>query len=313
MPCLLPYFELMAKKTRDTLRELLESEPTSWHRDDLAHRFSHYALDSLIKQGTAVRILPAIYAARKWRVSHPARLSAVSLWAHNGVAVTGLAGARLWRLSDQLPSRIDVICRQPLHVTGPAWMRIHTTTIPGQSFIVGGVRVQDPEDVVLRTWNTLDPDDAVGFLIDAIRSGHVAAGKLIARQHQYPRLKRRRALIDLLALMERGIDSYLEYLAATTVFDNPEFADFERQVRISAGGQRYILDMLDKATKVAVELDSSAHHSSDAARRYDIERDANVASMGILTLRFTYEDITRRAEWCRDKVRRTVASRRVAL
>lgn len=302
----------MMTTSQRALGDLLSAAPRAWQRTELVKRFSRHALDQQLREGAVARVLPAIYVGRQWYDSFEARLSAIGIWAPKRLAVTGLAGARLWLLSDQTPHRIDVIGRQPLHVTGPAWLRIHTTTIDGMHFRINGVRVQDAEDVVLRTWNTLDPQAAVSFVIGAIRSGRVTARVVMQRQSAYPLLKRRRALIALLRHLDGGIDSYLEYLAATTVFNTREFAGFNRQVRVVAGGRRYVLDMLDEAAQVAIELDGRAYHSSDSARRGDLERDANLASVGILTLRFTYEDIKNRPEWCRDKTRRTLWARRSA-
>jgi len=300
----------MTTTSQRALGELLATAPHAWHRTELVKKFSRHALDQQLSEGAVVRVLPAIYVGRQWRDSFDARLSAIGIWAPRRLAVTGLAGARLWFLTDQTPRRIDVIGRQPLHVTGPPWLRIHTTTIDGTYFRLNGVRVQDAEDVVLRTWNTLDPQAAVSFVIGAIRSGRVSARVVAERQKAYPLLKRRRTLINLLRDLDGGIDSYLEYLAATTVFNTRDFSGFNRQVRVVAGGRRYVLDMLDEAAHVAIELDGRAYHSSDSARRGDLERDANLASVGILTLRFTYEDITTRPEWCRDKTRRTLRARR---
>jgi very-short-patch-repair endonuclease len=299
----------MPGKTQSALLALLNAEPKAWHRAELIRRFSVYALKQLVREGTVVRVLPGIYASPTWQHSCETRLSAVNLWAPKGTAVTGPAGAFLWKLTEHKPSRIDVICAQPLHLTGPPWLRLHRTTIKSRHYIVKGVRVQGVADVLLRTWCVLPSQDSIGLIIDAIRDGIVTARGLRERSSFHPRLKRRRELVALLRKLEDGIDSYLEYIAATTVFHGKEFAQFKRQVQVRAGGRKYILDMFDAGTRVAVELDSAKHHSGDSARRHDIERDANISSVGILTLRFTYEDITLRPEWCRDKVRRTVATR----
>jgi very-short-patch-repair endonuclease len=70
-----------------------------------------------------------------------------------------------------------------------------------------------------------------------------------------------------------------------------------------------------------VELDSWRHHGTRAAFERDRERDAELASSGYATLRFTYRQVTRRHGWVAAKLRpslvrrsprRTSSSRRFA-
>jgi very-short-patch-repair endonuclease len=62
------------------------------------------------------------------------------------------------------------------------------------------------------------------------------------------------------------------------------------------------MDFYHEPSKLAVELDGSRYHSEDGARRRDIERDAELAAIGILTIRFSFQDVTERGAWCRRKV-----------
>jgi very-short-patch-repair endonuclease len=67
--------------------------------------------------------------------------------------------------------------------------------------------------------------------------------------------------------------------------------------------------MFDAATRTAVELDGAETHGMAVQRVRDARRDARLATVGILTLRFTYGDLASRASWCREIVRRTLATR----
>jgi very-short-patch-repair endonuclease len=113
----------------------------------------------------------------------------------------------------------------------------------------------------------------------------------------------------LLADLSRGPESYLEHVALTRVFNTRDFRGFGRQVPVRAPGQRYILDMFHADARVAVELDGRLFHGDDIARRRDLARDTDLASMGITTIRLTFEDITRRPHWCRARVRAAIVAR----
>jgi very-short-patch-repair endonuclease len=96
----------------------------------------------------------------------------------------------------------------------------------------------------------------------------------------------------------------------TRVFNTRDFRGFARQVPVRAPGRRYILDMFHADARVAVELDGRLFHGDDLARRRDLARDTDLASMGITTIRLTFEDITRRPQWCRARVRAAISAHR---
>lgn len=143
-----------------------------------------------------------------------------------------------------------------------------------------------------------------------MRRERITAAALRARTTAYPRIRARRALVALLGPLAGGAESYLEHLAATRVFNTAEFRGFRRQHPVRAAGRTYVLDMYDDSAGVAVELDGRAFHGGDSARRRDLERDTDLASLGITTIRLTFEDVTGRPEWCRSRVRAALASRR---
>ena len=170
--------------------------------------------------------------------------------------------------------------------------------------------VVPPVDALIQAWGQIGGGAAASMAFDGVRRGVVRVDDVRLRLAEYPRVRDRRALERLLVELRGGVQSHLEHLAATCVFNTRDFAGFARQVGVRAGGQRYVLDMLHADAGVAIELDGRAFHSDDAARRRDLARDANLATVGIATIRLTYEDITRRPEWCRSRARRAIAARR---
>jgi very-short-patch-repair endonuclease len=62
---------------------------------------------------------------------------------------------------------------------------------------------------------------------------------------------------------------------------------------------------LDRAwpeVKLAVELDGARHHTSPEDRRKDLARDAALAALGWVVLRFTYAEVRRDPEGVRRRV-----------
>jgi very-short-patch-repair endonuclease len=103
----------------------------------------------------------------------------------------------------------------------------------------------------------------------------------------------------VIASVAAGSESYLEVHATARVFVGRRFRGLLRQHVVSAGGKRYRLDMYDALSMTAIELDGATYHAGISQWQRDLRRDADLAALGILTLRFSYQDLTERPEWCR--------------
>jgi very-short-patch-repair endonuclease len=291
------------------LQELLADAPGAWSREQLIERFGREALQRAIRYGNANRILPAIYCGAPWTHHFETRAQGASLWCAPTGMVGGLAAARVHELLASTPGHVSLALPRQAHVVAPPWIRVRRYALAMRVEQVRGLCVVPVADALIQSWEELPPGRGIGIVLDAVRSKRTTADALTNRLAEYPRVRGRRELAKLLVDMSQGIDSYLEYVATTRVFNTEGFHDFERHVRVRAMGRGYVLDMMHRRTRVAVEFDGRKFHSDDDARRRDLERDANLAAEGIVTLRFTYEDIMNRPQWCRERVRRTVKSR----
>lgn len=290
----------------------LTRRPVAMRRRDLLSRYGRSAVERAERERALLTVAPGVLVPVAW-VAHPmARAMGASLWAHPHGAIGGTAAAHVHGITSLTPSEITVVAPQSFTRQAPPLIRLMRPLLamPHQHRL--GIWVVPQVDAVLQCWSEMPRHQRTGMVIDAVREGHVSAPAAAARLAEYARLRDRRALYTLLDRLCDGIDSYLEHHAATRVFHTREFSGFERQVRVRALGRRYVLDMYHRVARVAIELDGRKYHSDDTARRRDLERDANLAAIGITTLRFTYEDITQRPGWCRQRVRRAVAARRAA-
>lgn len=286
----------------EQLRDTLAGEHRAWARAELIERFGAAALRRTLISGAVVRILPGVYCAPRREREFVTRVSAASLWA----APQGLIGGRsaLWIYGalTQEPNQVTVVAPRHTHIEVPPWIRVRRCTTRLRAEQRQGLRVTPIVDAVILGWEEEVKSQRIGLVVDAVRGRFVTVAKVQRRLMDYPQLRARRALRRLLIELEQGVESFLEHRAMTTAFYGPEFCDFVRQAEVRSGGQRYVLDMVHPAAGIAVELDGRRFHSDDRARRRDLERDANVAAVGILTIRFTYEDIMSRPLWCRERV-----------
>ncbi len=127
---------------------------------------------------------------------------------------------------------------------------------------------------------------------------------------RYRRLPEREALRDLIALLEAGCESELEIWGHTHVFDIPGLRHGVKQYHVPAGGRRYRLDLAFTLERVAVELDGFAYHSTHEQRERDTRRDAALAAVGWLTVRFTHHQLTTDPDGCQRQLLAILAQRR---
>jgi very-short-patch-repair endonuclease len=79
----------------------------------------------------------------------------------------------------------------------------------------------------------------------------------------------------------------LEIWGHLHVVTGPDFVHLRRQLAVHIGRRTVYLDLADEATMVAIELDGAAYHDDTLARERDRRRDALLATLGWLTLRFS--------------------------
>ena len=97
--------------------------------------------------------------------------------------------------------------------------------------------------------------------------------------------------------------------AREETFADARLRDLEWQAELLLGSRRVVVDILHRASMVAVELDGDRFHSTRRARDADRERQTELAAAGCLVLRFGWHDITHRPGWCRDRLLRAIAGR----
>lgn len=86
------------------------------------------------------------------------------------------------------------------------------------------------------------------------------------------------------------------------VLSIPGMPPCEQQHRMLLPSGPVRLDAAWPEVKLAVELDGAAFHGSPAARERDLRRDAALAALGWVVLRFSYRRLMREPEACRAEI-----------
>jgi very-short-patch-repair endonuclease len=87
----------------------------------------------------------------------------------------------------------------------------------------------------------------------------------------------------------------------------------EWNVRVRLGGRTAYLDVYCREVRVNFELDGAKYHTSAADRERDARRDAALAAMGIMVVRFTHDQLVNHPEQVRAQVLAIIAARRTGM
>lgn len=211
------------------------------------------------------------------------------------------------------PDSIDLVIPRQRHLkAAPRHIRTRRTDFEFSPTQVAGWSVVPLTMAICQAFGDLGPDRA-GAVLRPLVSGAVGIEELQWTLDAMPRVRARRELASVIVQYAAGSESYLEYVAATEVFSGAEFAQLMRQHVLSVHGRQYRVDLFDAATMTAIETDGASYHSSPDAWQNDLNRDADLASLGVLTLRFSYRDLIDNPERCRLRLRAVLRSRSQAV
>ena len=163
---------------------------------------------------------------------------------------------------------------------------------------------------VTTSWPLLAGPDQRAPAIVAIRKRLVTPSQLRESIARLPRQAGRAEVLQLIELFEAGCESELEIWGYLDVFNVPGLRHASRQKWITVRGRKYRLDQAYDEERVVVELDGAAYHSSPKQRERDTRRDAALATIGWLTLRYSHSRLHFDRDGCRRDTLATLAARR---
>ena len=275
---------------------------------ELGARLSPRSVGRWIASGRLVRLHPG------W-VTVPELADDWTVRAH---AATGYAGGPLSHMSalavhravDVEVTRLDVTVPGTRRVRSSRWLRVHRTRGPLVTVRARGLPATPLPRALVDTWGDAHRTGALrGYdrvartaLIRAVRERRTSPAAVTAELTQRPELPGRASLTQLLDLVAGGCQSELEVFGVLHVLSVPGLPRCVQQHRVVLPGGPVLLDAAWPAVKLAVELDGAAFHGSPDARERDIARDAALAALGWVVLRFSHRRLTRQPGACRAQI-----------
>jgi very-short-patch-repair endonuclease len=299
---------------RSRVDDLLGTLGGAGSRAELLTVVSRNQLDDEVRRGHLVAPFPRSYC-RPWDVDHPpVRERAALASVGQPAALSHLTALRRWGLTAAADDDIHITAPIGRHPIGRApSLIVHRTRVRTRVRTVGGLLTVSAATAVVRSWPMLAGPDQRAPAIEAVRRRIVTSDELRAAAERASGLRGRSRLLRLVDQLAVGCESELELWGYLGVFDYPGLRHGVRQRVISVGARTYRLDLAFNDERVAVELDGDRFHSSREDRERDRRRDAALASVGWLTLRYSHERLHRDVHGCRADTLATLQSRRVWL
>jgi very-short-patch-repair endonuclease len=264
-----------------------------------------WTVQAACRAGRLVRVLPGVYVDAALilragadvpllaRVEPELARRAALAYADGRGALSRLTALDVWGLRRQPPGEpvyADVPTGSGLRDRPPLVLRHRTgfAVEPPQVVVRGGLPVTRLDRTLMDCWPLLPLVDRAGPVIRAVNDRLTTPQRLVAALAEVPRMPDRAALRALVDRLTAGCRSPLEIWGHDHVFKGAGMPALVRQAPIRVGGRTIYLDVFAEAERVNVELDGATTHGDPAEREIDLRRDALLATIGILVVRFTH-------------------------
>ena len=275
------------------LAALLRAEGGVISRPAALRVVPEHVVKHAIRAGQVRPVYPGVLVARKLLASRTARWRAALLRAGPDAALSHLSALEVWDLP--VPGRDEVhvtIARdRRLRVAGiVAHRRAGFVAEPPAVVVRQDVAVTRLERTLVDAWSLLEGDTQRAPLLAAVGRRWTTADRVLAALRAHPPGRADQATLRvLLHKLTIGCRSELELWGYDRVFVGPGMPALDRQVPVSIDGRTIYLDLLHRPTLTNFELDGTKWHDGLSQRDRDVGRDADLAKLGIHTIRFTHD------------------------
>lgn len=179
-----------------------------------------------------------------------------------------------------------------------------------QVLVRDGLRVARLERSLFDAWPLAAGSRQRAPLLWAIGQRMTTPERVARELEHVPRAPGCDQLRQLLRKLTAGCRSELELYGYDHVFTCAGMPAFQRQVRVRLGDRSVYLDVYHPETRTNFELDGAAWHGSSGQRERDLRRDAALATLGILVVRFSHDRLVREPDRVRAEILAVLATRR---
>lgn len=294
----------MATALTDNCRELLEFQHGAIARWQVAPSGPDLAaFHTVLRSGRWQQLYRGVYASFTGDPPRECLLWAAVLRAGPGAVLSHHTAAELDHLTDRPSAALHVTVAHLHQIAVPEQERselappvvLHRSRRIDQARHPARTppRTRIEETVLDLTQAAASFDQAFGWLSAGCGRRLVTPQRLAAAVAARPRLRWRREILAAVATVAEGVHSNLEYRYVRDVERPHGLPTARRQARTSRQGRSQYFDNLYQPFGVAVELDGVAAHPAED-RWQDIHRDNRDARAGIITLRYSWTDVTSR-------------------
>jgi len=187
---------------------------------------AHSTLDRAVARGELTRLFPRTYV-RTTRLTEPwVRWAAALRYAGNCAALSFVTGLQFWRLMPPSPGAVHITIGGDRELRGGRGLVVHRRTgfrpEPPLALRRDGLVAAVLERCVVESWPVLPATLRREPVIYAIQSRRTTPARLRAEAATLPRLPGRRALLDLVGVLDVGCASELEIWGHLHVFTGPD-------------------------------------------------------------------------------------------
>jgi hypothetical protein len=275
---------------------------------------AHHVLDRALAAGVLVRVHPRVFVLADHVGDDDVLDRAAWAYAGPGAALSHTTALRRWGIQ-HVPrdGRRHVTVAGHVRCRGDDSLVVHRRQrFPNDASIAwrAGLPVVALEQALVESWAVLEPSERLGPFFVAVRERRTTPQRIFATFLEQPRTEGAAEIAALCDLMDEGCRSELELFGHRRVFDSESLPSAVLQHPVATALGTFFLDRAYLAERVGVELDGAAYHGDSAQREHDVRRDAALAAVGWLIVRFTYRRLHADPEGCRRELAEILESRR---
>jgi hypothetical protein len=281
-------------------------------RDEALAIVADHVLEDAVRGGCLVRLFPNVYALPALVGDRATRRRAALKYCPKA-ALSHMDALDLWGLDAQawLTPAIHLTASDDHHVRRASGLVLHRRRgfVCDQPDVIvrAGSRVVRLETAIVDSWSLLPAIDRRVPAIVAVRERMTTGARLLAATEG----RRLPAEVGrVFGLAASGCHSPLEMWGHDNVFSHPSLPPSRCQMPIHLPTGTVYLDRYYEEEKLAIELDGAAYHGSRGQRERDIRRDAELATRGIQTVRFSHPRLFGDPAGVRAEVREILVMRR---
>lgn len=260
-------------------------------RDEACGVAAVHVVDDAVRVGALRVAAPAVYALPELPDNTELRRR-VALAHHRDGALSHTDALDVWGLPGALDGSVHVTVRGDHSACLADGVKLHRRRYfrdePGVVRVRDGLRVVRIEQAVIDSWPLLPALDQRAPAIIAVRDRRTTGARLLASLAKQPWVPGARQMGELFGLLDSGLHSELEIWGHANVFTDSRLPPSTTQRAVRVGSRRVYLDRAFDDVMLDVELDGAAYHGTPGQRERDLRRDAALARLGWLTVRYSH-------------------------